>query len=45
MHVIYSRTAERYPRTFDIGPGTELRHLLKRNNAKAWSSAIYLKPL
>ncbi|XP_067015001.2 probable malonyl-CoA-acyl carrier protein transacylase, mitochondrial [Anabrus simplex] len=39
LHVLYERRAgEHFPRTFECGPGTSLKSVLKMVNAKAWDS-------
>ena len=41
LHVLYERTiGENFPRTFECGPGTSLKTLLKMVNAKAWDSCF-----
>nr|CAI5843958.1 unnamed protein product [Callosobruchus analis] len=37
LHYVYSRDpSEYFPRTFEVGPGTSLKAMLKQVNAKAW---------
>lgn len=37
LHVMYERDpGEYFPRTFECGPGTTLKAILKQVNAKAW---------
>lgn len=36
MNILYSRgLEEKYPQTFECGPGQSLKSILKMNNAKA----------
>ncbi|KAG5887857.1 hypothetical protein JTB14_005623 [Gonioctena quinquepunctata] len=38
LHVMYERDPDEYfPRTFEVGPGTSLKAILKQVNAKAWT--------
>lgn len=45
IHIMYARGNVNYPRTFSCGLGSEIMWLLKRNNAKAWDSAVRTKRL
>ena len=39
LHCLYERSVgENFPRTFECGPGSSLKTLLKMVNAKAWDS-------
>uniref|UniRef100_A0A7R8VEM1 [acyl-carrier-protein] S-malonyltransferase n=1 Tax=Timema douglasi TaxID=61478 RepID=A0A7R8VEM1_TIMDO len=41
LHAIYERSVgERFPKTFECGPGQSLKSVLKMVNAKAWDSCI-----
>ncbi|XP_044269329.1 probable malonyl-CoA-acyl carrier protein transacylase, mitochondrial [Tribolium madens] len=41
LHVVYERSqGEYFPRTFECGPGTSLRAILKQVNAKAWTTCF-----
>lgn len=41
IHVLYQRTVgEHFPRTFECGPGSSLKSILKMVNAKAWDSCF-----
>lgn len=40
LHVLYERDPDmHFPRTFECGPGSSLKAILKQVNAKAWDSA------
>ncbi|XP_050514631.1 probable malonyl-CoA-acyl carrier protein transacylase, mitochondrial [Diabrotica virgifera virgifera] len=39
LHTVYERDpGEYFPRTFEVGPGTSLKTILKQVNAKAWEN-------
>lgn len=41
LHVVYERNPDDYfPRTFECGPGSSLKAILKEVNAKAWNSCF-----
>ncbi|KAJ9590877.1 hypothetical protein L9F63_016082 [Diploptera punctata] len=41
LHALYERTVgEHFPRTFECGPGTSLKSILKMVNGKAWNSCF-----
>lgn len=41
LHVAYEREPDAYfPRTFECGPGTSLKSILKQVNAKAWNTCF-----
>lgn len=44
LHVMYERgEGTHFPRTFECGPGTSLKSILKQVNAKAWDNCISIK--
>lgn len=44
LHVLYERPSDDYfPRTFECGPGTALKTILKQVNAKAWNQCISIE--
>jgi len=41
LHILYERPqGENFPRTFECGPGSSLRTILKQVNSKAWDTTI-----
>lgn len=41
LHVLYERDqGQKFPRTFECGPGKSLKTILKMVNAKAWDNTI-----
>ncbi|EFA00362.1 probable malonyl-CoA-acyl carrier protein transacylase, mitochondrial [Tribolium castaneum] len=44
LHVVYERSqGDYFPRTFECGPGTSLRAILKQVNAKAWTTCFNIQ--
>nr|XP_022909969.1 probable malonyl-CoA-acyl carrier protein transacylase, mitochondrial [Onthophagus taurus] len=44
MHVLYERDqGEYFPRTFECGPGSSLKTILKQVNAKAWDHCVSIE--
>jgi [acyl-carrier-protein] S-malonyltransferase len=44
LHILYERSiGECFPRTFECGPGSSLKSLLKMVNAKAWDSCFSIE--
>lgn len=44
MHIAYAREVGQYfPRTYEVGPGTMLRSVLKKVNAKAWNDCVSIE--
>nr|CAH7717206.1 unnamed protein product [Callosobruchus chinensis] len=44
LHYVYSRDPnEHFPRTFEVGPGTSLKAMMKQVNAKAWEECYNIE--
>lgn len=44
LHILYERSqGERFPRTFECGPGRGLTTILKQVNAKAWDTCFNIE--
>ncbi|VEN52464.1 unnamed protein product [Callosobruchus maculatus] len=44
LHYVYSRDpSEHFPRTFEVGPGTSLKAMLKQVNARAWEECYSIE--
>lgn len=44
LHVTYERPpGEHFPRTFEVGPGTSLKTILKQVNLKAWAECFSIE--
>lgn len=44
LHIAYARSPEEhFPNTYEVGPGTTLKTILKKVNAKAWNNCTSIE--